>query len=294
MAGAMTVREVEGSGRWWRDGARSSNWWLVLPAVLLMLVAYCVPLIRVLWISFTEPRFGFHNYGLLFTNLAVGRVLLTTLRVSLTTTVVSVVIAYLIAYAITHASATHRRTMLMFVLMPFWVSVLVRAFAWVTLLGREGVINKVLVGSGVVSEPLNMMYNQFGVNVGMVHYMVPVATLTLYANMAGIDRRLVSAARGLGASPGQAFWRVFLPLSLPGVAAAAALVFVFSTGFFVTPALLGGGKTLMAAQFITVLVSETLQWGLATMLASILLLAIFALLAALSMIFDLRRVFAAG
>lgn len=279
---------------WLPDSARSSNWWLVLPALLLMLVAYCVPLARVLWISFTEPRFGLGNYGLLFTNPAVGRVLLTTLRISLTTTVISVVIAYVIAHAITHASAAHRRAMLMFVLMPFWVSVLVRAFAWVTLLGREGVANKTLLALGLASQPLDMMYNELGVNIGMIHYMVPVATLTLYANMAGLDRRLVSAARGLGASPLQAFMRVFLPLSLPGVAAAAALVFVFSTGFFVTPALLGGGKTLMAAQFITVLVTETLQWGMATMLASTLLVVIFALLSALAAVFDLRRVFGAS
>jgi len=290
----MTFRGAEESLRLWWESARSSNWWLVLPALLLMLIAYFVPLVRVLWISFTEPRFGFFNYGLLFTNPAVGRVLLTTLRISMTTTVVSVAIAYIIAYAITHASAAHRRTMLMFVLLPFWVSVLVRAFAWVTLLGREGVINKILLGSGIVSEPLDMMYNELGVNIGMVHYMVPVATLTLYANMSGVDRRLVSAARGLGASPVQAFIRIFLPLSLPGVAAAAALVFVFSTGFFVTPSLLGGGKTIMAAQFITVLVTETLQWGMATMMASMLLLMIFALLGALTTILDLRRVFGAN
>jgi putative spermidine/putrescine transport system permease protein len=288
---------LDGAGeslRVWRERARSSNWWLVLPALLLMVVAYCVPLVRVLWISFTEPRFGFGNYGLLFTNPAVSRVLLTTLRITMTTTVVSVVIAYVIAYAITHASPAHRRTMLMFVLMPFWVSVLVRAFAWVTLLGREGVVNKTLLWSGIISEPLDMMYNELGVNIGMVHYMVPVATLTLYANMSGLDRRLISAARGLGASPRQAFTRIFLPLSLPGVAAAAALVFVFSTGFFVTPSLLGGGKTQMAAQFITVLVSETLQWGVATMLASTLLVLILVLLGALAMIFDLGRVFGAN
>jgi putative spermidine/putrescine transport system permease protein len=278
----------------WRDAVRSSSWWLVLPALLLMVIAYFVPLGRVLWISVTEPRAGLGNYELLLTNAAVRRVLLTTLRITLTTTVVSVLVAYVLAYAITHASAAHRRTMLTFVLLPFWISVLVRAFAWVTLLGREGVVNRTLLALGVISQPLDMMYNELGVGIGMVHYMVPVATLTLYANMAGLDQRLISAARGLGASPLQAFTRVFLPLSLPGVAAAAALVFVFSTGFFVTPALLGGGKTVMAAQFITLLVSETLQWGTATMLASTLLVVVLGLLAALGALVDLRRLFGAA
>lgn len=271
-----------------------ANWWLIVPAVALMGVVYFAPLLRVLWISVTEPAVGLGNYALLLTNPAVNRVLITTFRVSLTTTVVSILVAYLIAYAITHAEPRRRRTMLLFVLLPFWISVLVRAFAWVTLLGREGVINKTLLAVGVISEPLNLMYNEFGVDVGMVHYMVPVATLTLYANMAGLDRRLVSAARGLGATRWQAFWRVFLPLSLPGVAAASVLIFVFSMGFFVTPALLGGGKTLMAAQYINILVTETVRWGTATMMATTLLIAIFALLGGLATMFDLRRLFGTG
>ena len=101
----------------------------------------------------------------------------------------------------------------------------------------------------------------------MVHYMVPIATITLYANMLGIDQHLVGAARGLGASRLQSFVRIYLPLSLPGVFASATLVFVFSMGFFVTPALLGGGKTLMAAEYISEQVNETLRWGEACMLA---------------------------
>jgi putative spermidine/putrescine transport system permease protein len=125
----------------------------------------------------------------------------------------------------------------------------------------------------------------------MVHYMVPIATLTLYANMLGIDKQALAAARGLGATRYQVFLRIFLPLSLPGVLAASVLVFVFSTGFFVTPALLGGGKTLMVAEYISVMVNETLRWGIATMLASTLLLMILVMMAALSRTFNLRRLF---
>jgi putative spermidine/putrescine transport system permease protein len=128
----------------------------------------------------------------------------------------------------------------------------------------------------------------------MVHYMVPVATLTLYANMLGINQQVLAAARSLGATRFQTFLRVFLPLSLPGVIAASVLVFVFSTGFFVTPALLGGGKTLMAAEYITVMVNETLRWGIATMLASSLLIVILLAMAALSRIFNLQKLFGAA
>ena len=292
-AGQSTFSSDSGL-RWLRSRDSIVNWELTLPALALMLVVYFTPLLRVLWISVMEPKVGLGNYALLVNDPAVQRVLMTTFRVSLTTTAISVVIAYVIAYSVTHAEPRLRRLMLLFVLLPFWVSVLVRAFAWLTLLGRQGLVNKALLGLGVIDEPLTMIFNEIGVNIGMVHYMVPVATLTLYANMSGLDRRLTSAARGLGASQRQAFLRVFLPLSLPGVAAAATLVFVFSMGFYVTPALLGGGKTLMAAQYITILINDTVQWGMATMMATTLLFAIFGLLGVLASCFDVRRLFGAS
>jgi putative spermidine/putrescine transport system permease protein len=128
----------------------------------------------------------------------------------------------------------------------------------------------------------------------MVHYMAPMAVLTLYVNMQGIDRRLVAAARGLGASRREAFLRVFLPLSLPGIVAAGILVFIFSLGFYITPAILGGGKTLMVAEYISVMITETLNWGTGTMMASTLMIAVLALLAILSRVVDLRRLFGAA
>jgi putative spermidine/putrescine transport system permease protein len=276
---------------WERWRALSPGWLLLLPSALLMAAFYLMPIARILWVSVTEPSPGLGNYQLLLTDAGIARVLATTVRVSLTTTAISVTLAYIVAYALLQASPGHRRLMLIFVILPFWISVLVRAFAWMILLGRIGAVNELLQASGLTTAPLELMYNELGVDIGMVHYMVPVATLTLYANMRGIEERLVLAARGLGASRAQAFSRVFLPLSLPGVVAASILVFVFSTGFFVTPALLGGGKTLMAAEYITVLINETVRWGLATMLATTLLAAIFALMGMLAGVFDLRRLF---
>jgi len=121
--------------------------------------------------------------------------------------------------------------------------------------------------------------------------MIPYAALPLYANMKGIDPRLVPAARGLGAGPVQAFLKVYLPMSLPGLISAGILTFIFSLGFYVTPALLGGGKTIMIAEYIAVQINDTLNWGLGSMLATTLLLAIFALLAVMSLFVDLRKVF---
>lgn len=279
---------------WPRLRKPSAYWLLPLPALALMAVFYLAPLANVFWISVSEPSLGLGNYQLLFSSPSIQRVISTTFRISLITTAISVVLAYILAYAIRSASARRRRLMLALIILPFWISVLVRAFAWVTLLGRQGVVNGLLAGMGITAHPLEMMYNEFGVDIGMVHYMVPVAALTLYSNMLGIDQRLVTAARGLGASRIQAFARIYLPMSLPGVVAAATLVFVFSTGFFVTPALLGGGKTLMAAEYISVQVTETLRWGEACMLASSLLLGILILVKMLSRLFDVRRFFGAA
>jgi putative spermidine/putrescine transport system permease protein len=183
--------------------------------------------------------------------------------------------------------------MTLFVLVPFWMSVLVRAFAWITLLRDNGLINSALIDVGVIAHPFAMARNEFGVVVGMVHFMLPYAVLPLYANMRGIDPRVVLAARGLGAGEFEAFWRVFLPLSLPGIAAAALLIFIFSLGFFVTPALLGGGKTVMIAEYVSVQIQQTVRWGLGTMLASVLLVAVFVLVATLSRFLKLRDLFGA-
>jgi putative spermidine/putrescine transport system permease protein len=179
------------------------------------------------------------------------------------------------------------------VLLPFWLSVLVRGFAWIMLLGRNGVLNQALLGAGWIDDPLILMRNETGVMIGMVHYMMPYAVLPLLANMQAIDKRLELAAKGLGAAPGQAFRRVFLPLSLPGVVGAGVLVFVLSLGFFIIPALLGGGKVIMIAEYIDVAIQQTLRWGLATMMAGSLLVAVFLVLTIVSRAVDIKRVFGA-
>ena len=275
-------------------GQRNLYWLLILPALFMMVVFFVYPLARVLWVSVTEPAPGLANYGLLFTSPAVQRIIVTTIRICTITSLLTLVLGYVVAYAMVHVTEAHRQWMLFCVLLTFWLSVLVRAFAWVMILRSEGPINAALLGLGLVERPVQLVRNEIGVVIGMVHYMLPYAVLPLYANMQGIDRRLVAAARGLGASPFVAFWRVFLPLNRPGIVGAGLLVFVFSLGFYITPAILGGGRTTMIAEYIGIQILATVRWGLATMLASSLLITVFLMIFLMSRVVSLRRLFGAA
>lgn len=267
--------------------------WLLLPALLLMAVFYVYPVAKVLWISVTDPVPGLQNYALLFTSGAIQRMIWTTARIAVLTTAITLVLAYVVAYVLIFSSDTAKRIMFVGVLIPLWISVLVRAFAWVALLRREGVVNNALVGSGVIEQPLSLIWNELGITIGMVHYMLPLGILPLYSAMRDIDLRCISAARGLGASRGQVFRRIFWPLSRPGVIGAGLLVFIFSLGFFVTPAILGGGRTLMAAEYINVQIHDLVRWGIGTMVASTLVIVVVALVFLLGRLVDLGRLFGA-
>ncbi len=274
---------------------QDGGWYaLLLPAFLLLSVFYVTPILQVLAISFLEPEPGFSNYQRIATNLSVQRVIITTLRICTITTLLALLLGYALSYTITLAGERARRWWLLCVLVPLWISVLVRAFAWVTLLRRQGLINQSLQGAGLITEPLELVWNEFGIIVGMVHYMVPYAVLPMLASMREIEPRLLAAARGMGASRAQVFARVFLPLSMPGVVAAGVLVFIFSLGFYITPAILGGGKTLMVAEWISLQILDLIRWGLGTMMATLLVVTILVTLAVFSRVVNMRRLFGGG
>lgn len=275
--------------------AQQRGWWLLIaPAFILLAAFYIAPIVQVLAISFTEPEPGLENYERLFTSGAVQRVILTTLRICAITTLFALILGYALSYTIALASPRAQGWWLMAVLVPLWISVLVRAFAWVTLLRRQGLVNNGLIAAGIVDEPLELVWNEFGIIVGMVHYMVPFAVLPMLASMREIDPRLLAAARGMGASRALVFRSVYLPLSLPGVIAAGVLVFIFSLGFYITPAILGGGRTLMVAEWIGLQILDLIRWGLGTMMATMLVVSILVTLAIFSRVVDLRRLFGAG
>jgi putative spermidine/putrescine transport system permease protein len=266
---------------------------LVAPLLVLLLFLYVWPMAQVFWISISDPEFGLQNYEKLLSNRGILKMLHTTFEVCAITTALAMFFGYIVAYAMVHVSDRHRTWMLLFILVPFWVSVLARAFSWLMLLHDNGMVNDLLRAWGITEEPVQLVRNQLGVYIGMVHYMIPYAILPLYAGMRAIDQRCISAARGLGAGPFEAFWRVFLPLSLPGLIGAGVLVFILTLGFFVTPAILGGGKTIMVAEYISVQILQTIRWGIGSMLAVTLLFIVLTLLAVMSRVVDLRSMFGA-
>lgn len=270
-------------------GGDGVYWLFLLVPAALMSVFYLLPVANVLVLSFTLPTPGVSNYVTTFSNGAVLRVLATTARICLVTSVIVLVAGYAVAYAMLGMGQRQRRLLLVVIIATFWVSALIRAFAWIALLQPGGLVNGALMALHLIDAPLALVRNELGVVIGMVHYMLPYAILPLYASMQGIDHRLVPAARTLGATPRFAFWHVFFPLSLPGLTGAGLLVLIFSLGFYITPAILGGGKTMMLAEYISVQISETLRWGLAATLSSTLLLGVLLLTLVLIRYMNLSR-----
>lgn len=246
----------------------------ILPALLFIGGLFVYPVLKVLAISVTDPQPGFGNYMLLLENPALRRVFLTTIRIAALTTVISVAVGYVLAYRMHMAGAVELRIIVFCLMFPLWTSVLVRAFSWVVLLQNNGLVNAFLIDIGLLDKPASLIRNELGVLIGMVHVMIPYATLPIYSAMRGIDPRLNQAARSLGATSWPAFWRIFFPLTLPGIGAGMILVFIISIGFYVTPIVLGGGKVVMVAEYISVQITETLRWGLGSMLAATLLVVV--------------------
>ena len=264
-----------------RAASRQAAWTRLLmgaPLGLMLIVFLVYPVGQLLLLSvYGENGFSLAPYRQLFASSVYIDVLVITLRFSLATTVLSVIVGYPVAYLVSTIDRDRKATLLFWVLLSFWTSFLVRAFAWIVLLGRNGVINKTLVALGVIDRPANLLYSFGSVIVGMVHALLPLAILTMLSVMDNIDRNLPRAASTLGARPGTAFWTVYFPLSLPGVAAAAIMVFVTSIGFFIVPALLGGRRETMITQIIIDQVQQTLNWGFAGAISVLLLAVVFAI-----------------
>ena len=267
------------------------GWTLVAPFLLLVVVLYLGPILNILWLSVTDPQPGLQNYERLVTSDTLARIIWTTFRICLITTILSVVLGYCLAYAMVHAQRKQQNFMLALLLVSFWISILVRTFSWLMLLGHNGLLNNALESMNIISEPIAFVRNELGVLIGMVHYMVPYAVLPLLVNMQSLDTRVMAASRNLGATGSQTFFRIYLPLTIPGLVAASLLVFILSLGFYVTPAILGGGKVLMVAEYISVQLLVTLKWGTAAMLAALMLFGVLALLFILSKFMKLSTVF---
>lgn len=245
---------------------------LLLPGACLLIALFVLPIALLLSRSLFDPAFTTEHYRRLFAVPEYLGILGYSLKLATVTTALTLLLGYPYAYVLTAASPLWQSVLISIVLLPFWTNILVRCYSWMLILQTKGLLNTALVEwLGIVPRPLPMMYNFVGVTVGMVHYLLPPMVLILFSVMRGIDGRLVQAAAGLGASPLRAFWRVFVPLSLPGVRAASVLVFVMALGFFVTPALLGGQRDVTIAMLIDTQIAELVNWGFGSALAVALL-----------------------
>jgi putative spermidine/putrescine transport system permease protein len=256
---------------------------LVAPGVLFLFVFYGYPVAAMLMRAFNDPVWGFANFDKLtvirshedwylfsMPMNAYIRVFTITLRIALVVTVITLLLAYPVAYVLSSISAAKANLLMILVLVPFWTSILVRSYAWMVLLGREGTINRILIRTGIRDEPMQLLNTRFAVYVGMVHILLPFMILPLYSVMRGIDRNYLRAAENLGGRPSQVFRHVFLPLSLPGIGAGSLVVFILSLGFYITPALIGGPRDVMISMMIFQQVNVP-NWGFASALALILL-----------------------
>ena len=250
---------------------------LTVPAVLLLILAMGYPLLTVMVRSFAEPSFGLQNYVWFFSTPANLTVLARTFSIAAWVTLVCVIAAYPYAYLMTAVGPKWRLVLILCVLVPFWVSGVVRTLAWVVLLQDSGVINTALQALGL--DGIKLIRTPLGVVIGMAQVLLPFMILPLYSVMRSIDLRLIQAARSLGANPVRAFWQIYLPLSLPGVFAGAIIVFILSLGFYITPALLGGPRSTMLSTLVQNQVLSLLAWGRGGAMGVILLVATFLLLA---------------
>ena len=251
----------------------NKNGFLLIPPLVFLILFLIIPLMRIMVLSVTDPethQFTLGAYLQFFQNAVYMKVILQTFKVGLVVTLLCLVLGYPVAYFMTKCSKRTRSLIMIAVMIPFWTSLLVRTYAWMILLQSNGVINNMLMGIGLIEEPLRMYKNIVGIYIGMTHILLPYMILSLYPVLSGIDVNYVSAAQSLGARKSLAFIKVYFPLSTQGIAAGTILVFVMAIGYYVTPSLLGGSSDTMISQMIQVQISKLLNWQFASAVSIIL------------------------
>ena len=254
-------------------------WYLLTPALLAITLFAVIPMSFILVYSFyinidlgvDEAAFQFGNWLELFSDSYYHNAIWKTLRLALIVTVLAAVLGYIPAYFIAYTRFRHKWLLLLLLILPFWVSFIIRTLSWIHIMGNQGAINSVLLAVGVIHEPLSMMYNEFTVIIGFIHVFLPYMILNIYVSLEGIDRNLEPAARTLGCTPWQAFREVTLPLSLPGLAAGCLLVFVLTAGSYITPLILGGPNDFLFGNLIYDAIMSELNWPMGATLAFALL-----------------------
>ncbi|MGF1622604.1 MAG: ABC transporter permease [Rhodomicrobiaceae bacterium] len=264
-------------------GMRSAQmrpWLLLSPALVTITFLLVVPVLFILVYSFWlrtatgADQVGFYlgNWHEVLTDPFYRDILLSTLRIAAITTVLCAVLGYLPAYFIAMSQSRFRTLMLLLLVMPFWISYIIRTMSWINILGVNGALNTLLIQMGIISEPLSLLYNEGSVILGLVHFLLPFMVLNVYVSLEAIDRNLLDASRSLGASELQSFREVTLPLSMPGLAAGGLLCFVLAAGTYITPVVLGGPRDAMFANLVFDAIITQLNWPLGSVLSIVLLI----------------------
>jgi len=254
-------------------------WALLSPALsavfFLLVIPVCFIVVYSFWLRAPTgadiPAFQWGNYGKFFADFFYPSILLRTIRVSLETVLLCLVMGYVPAYFFYRTTSRFKSGLLLLIMLPFWISFIIRTMSWINILGDTGLINHVLLRTGVLSEPLSMLYNEGSVLMGLIQYLLPFMILNIYVSLEGIDKSLVEAARSMGCTEWQAFKEVTLPLSLPGVSAGCLLVFVLTAGTYLPPMILGGPGNEMIANLIFKRVIGTLDWPFGSAISVVLL-----------------------
>jgi putative spermidine/putrescine transport system permease protein/spermidine/putrescine transport system permease protein len=255
-----------------------------------------MPVTWLFYLSFLadDGSFSFEHYARMVESKSYARIFMTTFKVSIYTTAICILIGYPLAYFLSQLPSRMANLCMLAVLLPFWTSLLVRTYAWLVLLQRKGLINSWAIDIGLWDEPLKLVNNLNGTLIGMVHIMVPFLILPVYGSMKAISQDYMKASSNLGATPSQTFWQVFFPLSLPGLFAGTLIVFVLCLGFFVTPAVLGGGKVIMVSMAITTNIELFFNWGAASALGVVLLVITMSILFVSSKLLNLNQILGGG
>ncbi|HWT98133.1 MAG TPA: ABC transporter permease [Terriglobales bacterium] len=272
---------------------------LLSPALVSLLLLILAPLILIFVYSFwlrtadgrDIPAFQFDNWQTVLSDPFYWQGLAGTFALSGVTTLICAVLGYPTAYFLARCRF-HNKSLLLFLLfLPFWISIVIRTLAWINVLGREGFINAALMALGVIHAPLNLLYNDFSVIMGLVYLGLPYMIINVYVSLDGIDRNLEAAAKTLGCTPWQNFRAVTLPLSLPGLGAGCLLSFILSAGSFVTPSLLGGADTSFFTQLIYDATIDQLDWPTGSVLSLLLLTALGLVVATYNRFMSLNDVY---
>lgn len=251
--------------------------WMILglaaPSIFSIIAIIMIPVGWLFYLSFigNGGDFSLVNYQRMIEYKSYARVYLITFQVSILTTLLCVLIGFPLAYFLTQVPQKIAGVLMLTVLLPFWTSLLVRTYAWLVLLQKKGLLNDFAIQIGLWETPVKLVHNMTGTLIGMAHIMLPFLILPLYGAMRRIEPEMMHAASNLGAKPIQAFWKIFFPISLPGLVAGSLIVFVLCLGFYVTPAVLGGGRVVMIATQITAILENQFNWGAASALGVVLL-----------------------